>query len=145
MAIDHGYLTEIAFASGVTFSTATFEIIGATINGASRESIPTTHFLTQVAETFIPADRYDPGELVCQARMDHSAALILWAEVYGTASTEATSNPGKLCTIKLGGDGTRLITFIAFTTNADFDLPIDGLVTFELTFKNSGNLEFAVA
>jgi hypothetical protein len=60
-----GHGTTITFASGYLA-----EIVSIERSNVSRESIPTSSFATVSGRTFVPADTYDPGELLVEVYRD---------------------------------------------------------------------------
>ena len=145
---DLGSKTTIAFQTSALTNvdgSETFFILGASVNGVSRAVIPTSHLGTKVANTFLPSDRYDGGELNLTMQMDRDAWKVLLADIYGTGSVAPTSGNSEVVTIVLGGVTTPQVedmTFAAFVTNTDFDFPDEELMTCEMTFKVTGNIEF---
>jgi hypothetical protein len=140
-APDLGSKTTVSFGTS-TLTTSVFRVMGASVNGISREVIPTSHLLTNVANTFLPSDRYDPGELTLSMQMHHAGWLTLMLEIYGTGATAPTTANTEVVTLRFGGAGTEDMTMNAFVTNTDFDIPDEGLMTCDMTFKLTGNVEF---
>ncbi len=143
-APDLGSKTTITIGASAMDGGTTMDVTGCSINGVSREVIPTSHFLTAVANTFLPSDRYDGGELVIQAQLDHTAWVAFMADVYGTGSTAPTEGDSSSVDVVLGGVAAEIVRFSAFITNTDYDIPDEGLMTCEMTFKVTGNIEFVV-
>jgi hypothetical protein len=143
-APDLGSKTTISFSTSVG-GTDNFSVMSASVNGISREVIPTSHLLTGVANTFLPSDRYDGGELSLTMQMDHTQWALMLADMYGTGTATPTSGLSEPVSIVLGGMTAEVMTFSAFVTNSDIDIPDEGLMTCDMTFKVTGNIEFVTA
>lgn len=79
-----GHGTTITFSSGYLA-----EVLSVERSGVARAPIPTSHFGTTGGQTFIPADTYDPGELVVEAHRDPAVAV----PILGAAETVTLTFP----------------------------------------------------
>ena len=84
----------------ITFQTGYLaEVLSMAIEGMSRPAVPNSHFGTTGADTFQPANNYNPGQLVVEAHRDPTASpvtpIAAAAETvtvtYPDGSTEASS------------------------------------------------------
>lgn len=144
-APDLGTRSKFKFGGSALDGTSSFPLTGISVSGISKESIPTSHLLTDVANTFLPSQRYDGGEVTVSAQLDHAQWVLLMADIYGTGSTAPTEGSGSgigEVDIVLGGEAAEIMRFDAFVVGSDFDIPDEGLMTCEITFKVTGNIEW---
>lgn len=69
--------TDVGSGATISFGQSSFAMNIDTFNwsGISRQSIATSHLATDTADTFMPGDRYDPGELSMDLHYDESVAV----------------------------------------------------------------------
>lgn len=80
----------------ITFQSGYFaEVLSLTRTGVARTPVPTTHFGTSGGQTFVPADTYDPGELVVEAHRDPSVAVPIGAAAESITITWPTGAPSE--------------------------------------------------
>lgn len=119
MAIDVGTGVTITFGtSGFTAS-----VMSISHNGISRPVVKTSHLGTTTADTFMPGDLYDAGEVKLSIQFDPAATK---PPIAGAAET---------ITIDFG---TPTIAFSGFVTDWGYEVPLEELMTAEITIKASG-------
>ena len=146
-APDLGTKTTVQFDSDVAFGndTGTWKVISCNFTGMTRAMINTSHLKTGVADTFIGADRYDPGQLAIQAQFDMTLYDALSEDVLGTGSTAPTAGTtGDTVTINPGGVGAEDFTCTGIVEDIAINMEDETLMMMDLTVKLSGPVDSAL-
>ena len=127
---------DVATGATLSFTTEVFvTLTSIRWSGLARKVIPTSHLATTSADTFMPGDRYDPGELQVEGQWqpDQSTGVIgaLTAAIT-TGNVTFPAPAGRTSGAKLAGS--------LFLTNLDIDATDETLMTFSGTLKWSGTI-----
>lgn len=109
-------------------------------SGISREHVETTHLGSSEARTFLPGDLYDPGELSLSIQYEPgnepqgltSATQQEWSLVFAlnTAQGQATA---------------ASLTALGSVSDFSFGVPLEDVITGDVTMKFSGPITFTSA
>ncbi len=124
MAIDIGTGVTIAFGT----SNFVANVMSISHGGIARPSVDTTHLGTTTARTFMPGDLYDGGEVTLNIQWNPDAAVK--PPINGAAET---------ITIDFG---TTTASFSGFVTGYGYEVPLEELMTSEITIKVSGEIAY---
>lgn len=127
MGIDNGT------GASVTFGTSGFtaNITAISHDGIERVSIPTSHLGTTTAHTFIPGDLFDPGELTLDLQHDGDN----YPPIDQAAETITVIFP-----LGSGESTAARWAFSGFATGYNYSIPLEDLMTGQLTVKASGDI-----
>lgn len=117
-----GHGSTIAFQSGYVA-----EIISVESSGVSRVPVPTTHFGTTGGQTFVPADTYDPGELVVEAHYDPANNVPMLQDPESITITFPTGAPAET------------VVFSGFLVDHSYTMRSEEKVAETLRIKASGD------
>ena len=119
MAIGVGTGATIAFGT----SNFTASVSSISHGGISRPALDSSHLGTTVARTFVPGDLYDGGEITLSILFDPAATQ---PPISGVAET---------ITIDFG---TPTNVFSGFVTEWGYEVPLEELMTADVTIKVAG-------
>ena len=125
MPIDLGTGVTIAFGTSAFVA----NVMSISHGGIQRPSVDTTHLGTTTARTFMPGDLYDGGEITLNIQWDPAAAVK--PPIGGAVET---------ITIDFG---TPTVSFSGFATGYGYDVPLEELMTSEITIKVTGAITYA--
>lgn len=132
MATDTGTGTTITFGT----SGWTGQITNVDWDQLTRAVIETSHLGTADANTYMPSDRYDPGEITIEGNFD------------GDDETPIAEDPETITVtfpLKSGDSTPGNWAATGFATSFRFGLPDEEKQTFTMTIKLSGAITYTAA
>jgi hypothetical protein len=120
---------DIGTGTTCTFGTSVFamNLTNVQLSGVERAAIKTTHLGTASnADTFVPGDLVDQGEIVLEGFFDPDAAVAI--PIGGVAEVSTIDY----------GSGTDTHICSAFCTGFDITAPLEDMITFTARFKRTG-------
>ena len=123
--------TDIGTGTTITFADYTFAEVLSVDWSASRDSVNTSHMLSTNAQSHIPVDLYDPGELSVELHLDNPGANF---PVWSTATA---------CTVTFPDSDTWSAS--AFVTGFDASIPLEDKMTATVKLKLTGEVTTATS